>query len=48
MTVFERLKLELANKEYLTDNEYKVFLEENDLSATDCNFRLESRMSTVK
>lgn len=35
MTVFERLKLELANKEYLTDNEYKVFLEENDLSATD-------------
>jgi hypothetical protein len=35
MTVLERLKLELANKEYLTDNEYKVFLGENDLSATD-------------
>ena len=31
MTVIERLKLELANKEYLTDVEYTVFLTENDL-----------------
>lgn len=29
MTVIERLKLELANKEYLTDAEYTQFLEEN-------------------
>jgi len=32
MTVLERLKLELANKEYLTDEEYKVLLTENELS----------------
>lgn len=34
MTVLERLKLELANKEYLTDNEYMVFLSENNLIST--------------
>lgn len=34
MTVLERLKLELANKEYLTDEEYKVFLSENELTYT--------------
>ena len=32
MTVLERLRLELANKEYLTDEEYKVLLTENELS----------------
>ena len=32
MNILERLKLELANKEYLTDEEYKVFLTENELS----------------
>jgi hypothetical protein len=31
MTVLERLKLELANREYLTDTEYIVFLKENEL-----------------
>jgi hypothetical protein len=30
MTVLERLKLELNNKEYLTDAEYTQFLKEND------------------
>ncbi len=30
MTVLERLKLELNNKEYLTDTEYSQFLKEND------------------
>ena len=35
MTVLERLKLELANKEYFKDSEYQVFLEENDLTHTD-------------
>lgn len=31
MTNLERLKLELSNKEYYTDSEYSVFLEENTL-----------------
>lgn len=34
MTNLERLKLELSNKEYYTDMEYSVFLEENDLVPT--------------
>ncbi len=35
MTVLERLKLELNNKEYLTDAEYIQFLTENNLISTD-------------
>ena len=35
MTNLERLKLELSNKEYYTDDEYKVFLEENNLISAD-------------
>ena len=31
MTVLERLSLELANKEYLTQEEYIIFLHENGL-----------------
>ena len=34
MTVLERLKLELANKEYMTDTEYIVFIKENNLDET--------------
>lgn len=34
MTILERLKLELNHKEYFTDEEYTVFLDENDLNAT--------------
>lgn len=34
MTNLERLKLELSNKEYYTNIEYSVFLEENDLVPT--------------
>ena len=34
MTVLERLKLELANKEYMTDDEYIVFIKENNLDET--------------
>lgn len=34
MTNLERLKLELSNKEYYTDTEYIVFLEENKLTPT--------------
>ena len=35
MTTLERLKLELANKQYFTDTEYTTLLEENSLGATD-------------
>ena len=35
MEVLERLKLELANKEYLSDDEYKVFITENELLPTE-------------
>lgn len=31
MSNLERLKLELSNKEYYTDDEYSVFLNENNL-----------------
>ena len=33
MTNLERLKLELAHKDYFTDTEFRVFLEENGLDA---------------
>ena len=35
MLIIERLKMELNNKEYFTDNEYTVFLEENSLYHED-------------
>lgn len=35
MTNLERLKLELSNQKYYTDEEYTVFLEENSLSADE-------------
>lgn len=35
MQVLDRLKLELSNQEYFTDEEYTQFLLENDLSATE-------------
>ena len=35
MTNLERLKLELSNKAYFTDGEYTVFLQENNLVATE-------------
>ncbi len=35
MTNLERLKLELSNKAYFTDDEYTIFLEENGLISTD-------------
>jgi hypothetical protein len=35
MTILERLKLELNNKPYFTDEEYTVFLAENGLTSTD-------------
>ena len=35
MTVLERLKLELNNKQYFSDDEYMVFFEENNLNPDD-------------
>ncbi|NFT02952.1 hypothetical protein FDF18_06470 [Clostridium sporogenes] len=35
MKVLDRLKLELNNKDYFTDKEYIIYLEENNLVATD-------------
>jgi len=35
MTNIERLKLELANKSYFTDDEYSIFLEENGLTPSE-------------
>lgn len=35
MTNLQRLKLELSNKAYYTDEEYTVFLQENSLISTD-------------
>ena len=35
ITILERLKLELSNKDYYTDAEYSVFLEENNLAGDD-------------
>ena len=35
MTNLERLKLELSNKTYYTDDEYSVFLDENNLVPTN-------------
>lgn len=35
MKVLDRLKLELNNKDYFSDNEYTIYLEENNLVATD-------------
>mgnify|MGYP000914516371 CR=1 FL=1 len=35
MQILERLKMELSNQEYFTDEQYIQFLSENDLSSTD-------------
>lgn len=34
MTTLERLKIELNNRDYFTDEKYSIFLEENNLTAT--------------
>lgn len=35
MTILERLKIELNNKEYFEDDTYKMYLNENELNATE-------------
>lgn len=35
MNVLDRLKVELNHKDYFTDEEYTMYLQENELTATD-------------
>lgn len=35
ITVLERLKMELNNKDYYSDDAYAIYLSENNLTATD-------------
>lgn len=35
MTIIERLKIELNHKDYFTDEEYTMYLSENELTASD-------------
>lgn len=48
MTNLERLKLELSNKEYYSDNEYKVFLEENNLVPTDTYVKSDNQIQLLE
>ena len=48
MTNLERLKLELSNKEYYTDNEYNVFLEENNLAPTDTYVKADNQIQLLE
>ena len=47
MDTLERLKLELAHKEYLTDEEYIIFLTENGLASTDTYNKLAMQKSLL-
>ena len=48
MTNLERLKLELSNKSYYTDNEYNVFLNENNLVPTDTYDKVNNEIDLLK
>ena len=48
MTNLERLKLELSNKKYYKDSEYSVFLEENNLNATDNYVKADNEINLLK
>lgn len=48
MTNLERLKLELSNKQYYTDNEYSVFLEENNLLSTGNYVKADNQINLLK
>lgn len=48
MTNLERLKLELSNKEYYTDAEYSVFLEENNLVSTDTYLKATNQINLLE
>ena len=48
MTNLERLKLELSNKPYYTDEEYTVFLEENSLYSTDTYSKVDDETNLLE
>ena len=48
MTNLERLKLELSNKSYYTDEEYSVFLNENNLVPTDTYDKTTNEIDLLK
>lgn len=48
MTNLERLKLELSNKSYYTDEEYNVFLNENNLVPTDTYDKVNNEIDLLK
>lgn len=48
MTNLERLKLELSNKQYYTDDEYSVFLNENNLIPTDTYSKNNNEIDLLK
>lgn len=47
MTNLERLKLELSNKEYYIDDEYSVFLAENNLVPTSTYVKVDNEISLL-
>ena len=48
MTNLERLKLELSNKSYYTDEEYSVFLNENNLVPTNVYNKTTNEIDLLK
>lgn len=48
MTNLQRLKLELSNKAYYTDEEYTVFLEENSLYSTDTYSKVDDETNLLE
>lgn len=48
MTNLERLKLELSNKSYYTDDEYNVFLNENNLIPADTYSKNNNEIDLLK
>ncbi|NMF04344.1 hypothetical protein ACUH7Y_24945 [Clostridium beijerinckii] len=48
MTNLERLKLELSNKQYYTDSEYTVFLEENNLVPSSTYSKATNQISLLE
>lgn len=48
MTNLERLKLELSNKAYYTDDEYSVFLNENNLVPNSTYSKSDNEINLLK
>ena len=48
MTNLQRLKLELSNKPYYTDEEYTVFLQENSLYSTDTYSKVDDETNLLE